>query len=120
MKKTGPTNPVTRKLIEDLSSQGYETQNKFLLNLAKRLKRSERLRPVVNVAKLDRLCKDGEVILVPGKVLSYGNITKKLTVSALAFSKVAAEKITKAGGKVLSINELVKENPKGSKVRIMA
>lgn len=120
MKATGPTNPITKKMIEDFRSQGYDQQNKFLLDLVKRLRRPERLRPVVNIAKLERLCKDGETILVPGKVLSYGNIRKKLTVSALAFSKAAKEKIEKAGGKVLTLRQLVKENPKGSKVRIMA
>ena len=120
MKATGPTNPITKKMIEDFSSQGYDQQNNFLLDLAKRLKRPERLRPVVNVAKLERLCNDGETILVPGKVLSYGNIAKKLKVSALAFSKAAKEKIEKAGGKTLTLRELVKENPKGSKVRIIA
>lgn len=36
---------------------------------------------------------------VPVKVLSNGNLTKKLTVKLSAYSKAAAEKITKAGGK---------------------
>ena len=35
----------------------------------------------------------------PVKILSDGNITKKLTVQAHRFSKSAAEKIAKAGGK---------------------
>ena len=38
-------------------------------------------------------------LLQPIKVLSVGEITKKLTVQAHRFSKVATEKITKAGGK---------------------
>lgn len=120
MKPTGPTNPITKKLIEELRSQGYEQQNKFLLEIVKRLQKAERLKPVVNVAKLQRLCNEGETILVPGKVLSYGNITKRLTVSAFGFSKAAIQKIEKAGGKIITIRELIKENPKGSKVRIMA
>lgn len=35
------------------------------------------------------------------KILGNGNLTKAVTVTAHAFSKAAAEKITKAGGKVL-------------------
>ena len=34
----------------------------------------------------------------PVKILAEGDLTKKLNVTAAAFSKVAAEKITKAGG----------------------
>jgi large subunit ribosomal protein L15 len=37
-------------------------------------------------------------LLQPIKVLSVGEVTKKLTVQAHRFSKVAADKITKAGG----------------------
>jgi large subunit ribosomal protein L15 len=40
------------------------------------------------------------------KVLGDGALTKKLTVSAHRFSKSAAEKIEKAGGKVVSVPEL--------------
>ena len=38
-------------------------------------------------------------LLKPIKILSVGEVTRKLTVQAHRFSKVAAEKITKAGGK---------------------
>jgi large subunit ribosomal protein L15 len=37
------------------------------------------------------------------KVLGNGNLTKPVTVSAHAFSRAAAEKIQKAGGKVVTI-----------------
>ena len=38
-------------------------------------------------------------LLQPIKILSVGEVTKKLTVQAHRFSKVAADKIIKAGGK---------------------
>jgi large subunit ribosomal protein L18e len=120
MKPSGPTNPVTKKMIEDMRSKGYKEKNKFLLGLAERLEKSARRKPAINIAKLQRLCKDGETIIVPGKVLSYGNIDKKLTIAALAFSKEASIKIEKAGGKAISIHDLISKNPKGNKTRIMA
>jgi len=45
-------------------------------------------------------------LLQPVKILSVGNVTKKLNVQAHCFSKSAAEKITKAGGtsEVLVLN----------------
>ena len=67
---------------------------------------------IVDVGSLDRF-KDGEVVGLdalkgadliksvrrPVKILSDGDITKKLTVHAHRFSKTASDKITKAGGK---------------------
>lgn len=37
------------------------------------------------------------------KVLAFGEVTKKLTVKAHKFSKAAAEKISKAGGEVVTL-----------------
>ncbi len=67
---------------------------------------------IVNVVSLDKF-KDGETVdsealknenLIktlnrPVKILSNGEITKKVTVRAHCFSKSAQDKITKAGGK---------------------
>lgn len=57
--------------------------------------------------------------MIPGKVLSSGSLTKKITVAAWAFSEKAKEKIQKAGGECISIEELIKRNPKGSNIRII-
>lgn len=67
---------------------------------------------VVNIKTLASLFKDGDTVtpeslvargLIPNtrtpiKVLGEGELTKKLNVTAAAFSKVAIEKIQKAGG----------------------
>ena len=42
---------------------------------------------------------------LPVKILGEGDLAKKLTVSAAAFSKAAAEKITKAGGAVTVLGQ---------------
>lgn len=68
---------------------------------------------IVNIEKLDSF-KDGEEITLEKlretglvgkrdrvKILGRGNIDKKLSVHANEFSKSAAEKIEKAGGKVI-------------------
>ena len=56
--------------------------------------------PTRNQAKvnIDKIAKSGkEVLIVPGKVLSLGEIDKKVKVYALRFSAVASEKLKKAG-----------------------
>ena len=60
-----------------------------------------------------------ETALIPGKVLSPGNLTKKVSIAAWSFSDKAEEKIKEAGGKSMSIEELVKTNPKGKDIRIL-
>jgi len=46
-------------------------------------------------------------------------VTKPVKVAALSFSETAKKKLLEAGGKCMKIEELLKENPKGSRVRIM-
>lgn len=69
----------------------------------------------VNIWKLEKICSDGDVVIVPGKVLGDGEITKRLIVYALGFSKPAKDKIIAAGGKALKLKDL-KEKVKGMKI----
>ena len=62
---------------------------------------------------------EDEIIVVPGKVLGSGEISKKLTVAAYKFSEQAIEKIKAAKGTSMELEELIKKNPKGQKIRIM-
>ncbi|HDD72605.1 MAG TPA: 50S ribosomal protein L18e, partial [Candidatus Aenigmarchaeota archaeon] len=61
------------------------------------------------------------VIVVPGVVLGSGEITKPVSVAALRFSKSAEEKIKKAGGKCMSLEEFSELYPGKfkNKARIM-
>jgi large subunit ribosomal protein L18e len=118
-KRTGPTNPMLKQLIEDLKKTSYQIKSPFLLAIAEKLNRPRRQRVEVNLADINRNCQDGDVIVVPGVVLGYGELTKKVTISAWRFSRPALEKIKKSESKAMSIQELVKKNPRGTGVRIM-
>jgi len=118
-KRTGPTNPILKKLIKDIRNKAHKEKIPFLIEIAKKLEKSRRKRPEVNLTKLNRVCKNNETVVVPGKVLSSGTLKKSLTVAAANFSMSAVEKIDKAGGKAISIRELMETNPKGTNVRIV-
>ena len=118
-KPTGPTNPILMKMIEDIREKGYKENIPFLIDIAKKLEASRRIKSEVNLTKLNRVCKENETIIVPGKVLSAGTLKKHLTVAAANFSMSAVEKIQKAGGKAMSIRELIEVNPKGKNIRIV-
>ncbi|MFH0818897.1 MAG: uL15 family ribosomal protein [Patescibacteria group bacterium] len=54
---------------------------------------------IINLKDLETTYKDGQKVKLEGyKVLGSGKLSKKLIVCASAFSKVASEAITKAGG----------------------
>jgi len=118
-KPTGPTNPIFKALIDDIRNRGYRENVPFLIKLADELETPKRSRAEVDLSKLNRICKENETVVVPGKVLSSGILKKPLIVAAASFSMAAIESIQKSGGKVLTIEELVKENPKGTNVRIV-
>ncbi|MEM5872473.1 MAG: 50S ribosomal protein L18e [Candidatus Aenigmatarchaeota archaeon] len=118
-KPTGPTNPIIASLIEEIRNRGYRENIPFLIKLADELEKPRRRKTEVNLSKLNKICKENETVVVPGKVLSSGTIKKPIKVAASSFSMSAIEKIQKSGGKVLTIEELIKENPKGTNVKIV-
>ncbi|HIQ03094.1 MAG TPA: 50S ribosomal protein L18e [Desulfurococcales archaeon] len=119
VKRTGPTNIVLRKTIRLLRKIARENKAPIWKDIAERLERPRRQRIVVNISKINRYTKEGDVVVVPGKVLGMGSLNHPVTVAAIAFSSSAIEKIVKAGGKCLHIAELALNNPKGSNVKII-
>jgi large subunit ribosomal protein L18e len=118
-KKNNKTNPELINLINELKKQANEKNAPIWKDIAKRLEKSSKNWAEVNLEHINRYTSDKETALVAGKVLSTGNITKKITIAAWSFSDSAAEKIKKAGGKYITINELMKTNPNGKDVRIL-
>lgn len=119
VKRTGPSNREMMKLIALLRKQSAEQKVNLWKRIAKDLENSARRRREVNLFRIDRYTKDNEMIIIPGKVLGTGDINHKLTVAAFNFSGSAFEKIKKANGECMSIEEMMQKNPKGQKLRII-
>ncbi|MBT4539770.1 50S ribosomal protein L18e [Candidatus Woesearchaeota archaeon] len=117
VKRTGPTNYQVQLLLTSLEDKA--AQSKFWKRIIHDLKKPNRQQRVVNLYKIDKYARTGETIVVPGKVLSVGNLSKKVDVAAVHFSEQAKQKIEAAQGKVLSIQELLQQNPEGKNVRIL-
>lgn len=118
-KKGSPTNPILRGLVRRLRRKGKELEAKIWVDLADRLSRSNRSRSEVNVSRINRNTEEGEVVVVPGKILGAGKLDHPITVAAFNFSSGAERRIQEAGGKTLSIGELLDERPSGKNVKIM-
>ena len=115
MKRTGPSNPIMQKTIIELR----KLDAKVWSYLALELERATRKRREVNLSKIQRFADNNDTVLVPGKVLAAGAINKKVNVAAWSFSSGAKDKIKAAGGKTLSIDELVKTNAKGTGIKVI-
>ena len=113
----GPTNYQIQVLLKELTPRARESG--FWKSVLASLKKPSRQRSSVNVYKIEKYAQEGEMILVPGKVLSVGDLSKKVEVAALQFSAEARSKILNAQGSVLTIAELFEKNPDGKKVRIL-
>jgi large subunit ribosomal protein L18e len=118
-KKVNKKNPVLISLIQDLKKQSSEKDKVIWKDIAKRLEKPSRNWPEVNLNRISKYTGDKETALIPGKVLSDGDLTKKVTVAAWSFSEKSKEKIKQAGGKTITIQELMKDNPEGKNIRIL-
>ncbi len=119
VKRTGPRNPVLQDLVKGLKEKSVSSKVKLWDSIASDLLRPSRQRRIVNLSKLSRMTKENEVVIVPGKVLGSGELDHKLTISAFQFSEGAKSKITAAGGNIVPLRDMMQEDPKGKKIRVM-
>ena len=119
VKVTGPTDPNVRLLITRLRKLSNEHNAKVWRKVSEILLKPRRNRPEVNVSRINRYTKEGQVIVVPGKVLGSGFISHPVTVVALSFSENAKNKLESAGGKCYTIAEYLDMNPKGNGIILM-
>ena len=120
MKRTGPTNPELKNLIENLKKKSFELDAPIWKAVAEKLEKPTRKRIDVNLSDIERNTEENNVVVIPGVVLASGDLTKKITIAAWKFSAQAKEKIKKSKSKSLTILELVEKKPKGSGVKIIA
>jgi large subunit ribosomal protein L18e len=113
------SNPVFVELISSLRNAGRTNEAPLWRDIASRLEGPSRNWAQVNVSKLEAHVGDGERAVIPGKLLGDGEVTKAVTVIAFSASAQAKAKIHKAGGKVLSFQEAIKQFPKGQNCRII-
>ena len=96
-----------------------KNRSRIWRDLERRLSAPRSNKSEVNIGKLANITKDGETVAIAGKLLGSGSIGHRLTVYALSISEQAANKITQAGGKLISVDDLIQRHPKGRGVRII-
>lgn len=113
------TNQVIIQLANDLKKASTKNNAKIWSKIAEFAKKPSIAKRIINLNKIDKLTKDGDVIVHPGKVLGTGNISHKITICSFSISNVAAKKVIDAGGKIMNFNEIIDEFPSGKGVTII-
>ncbi len=87
----------TIMLISSLEKAYRKTKKNFWKDLAERLKSPSRSNIVVSVEKINEIAKakKASIIVVPGKILSEGELEEKIKVVAVSASKTAIQKMQK-------------------------
>ena len=112
-------NQILIDTINALKTASKESGKAIWNALAEELDTSKRRRVAINLSRINRHAEEGEVIAVPGKVLASGNLSKPVKIAAFSFSEAAIEKIERAEGEYMSLNELLASGIEPKQIRIM-
>jgi large subunit ribosomal protein L18e len=110
-------NQRLQDLVGMLKKQSIDQNSNVWKRIALELERPTRQQRIVNLSRIEKFSNDNDIVIVPGKVLSGGELTKKVTIAAYAFSKGTHEKAGKAS--LISIEEAMKKYPKGNNLKII-
>ena len=109
-KKTNP---------EIVSTIKVASKNVNWMPIAKILSGPTRLLISLNLNQIDKNSSIGDTLIVPGKVLSQGDLTKKIKICALSISKQAQEKLKNTKSEFIKIIDEIKKNSKAEGIKIL-
>jgi len=73
----------------------------------------------LNLEEIDKKIGEEKTVVIPGKVLSQGEIGEKRKIVALYFSDKAKEKLLTSKCEISSIVDEIKKNPEGKGIKIL-
>ena len=115
----GKTSSVVTTTIEELRLVSRVKQAPVWRAVADRLEAPDQNWAEVSLDKASANLKEGEIGVVPGRVLGTGSARRGLVLAAFGFSKSAREKLIASGGKAMTLTEAADSHPKGARVRIL-
>ena len=115
---------IEKKLKRKTSPNIVETiisgkKNNSWLKVANVISRPRRKKFAMNLDEINSEAKEGEVVVVPGKVLGRGDVSKKIKIVALDFSESTKEKLKKSKIEIVRLNDEIKKNPSAKGLKIL-
>ena len=111
-------NEKLKELIGSLKKQSLEHKTGVWKRVALELERPTRNHRVVNLSKIEKYSNDNDVIIVPGKLLSGGELSKKVTIIAYNYSQKTLDKVSGVAN-IISIDEALKKYPNAKGLKII-
>jgi len=105
-------------MIKDLKQASRKNEAPIWSRLADLAVKPSTSKRVVNLARINKITKENNVLFVPGKVLGTGNISHKITLCSFSMSTTAAKKIIQTGGTIMTYSDMIKKYPTGKGVMI--
>lgn len=113
------SNPNLTELIFELKRLSRENDAPIWREVANRLEKPSRTWAEVNVSDIERHAKPKDILVIAGKLLGVGILTKPVSIAAYSASANAIKKVEMAGGKFIHISEIAHSNPRGSGLRLI-
>lgn len=113
-KNADPTNPILIETIRTLE----EAEASFWNDVAENLGKVNRRRPEVNISDIERNTEEGDTVVVPGKVLGSGRLSKNVNVAAFKASSSAKSHINE-NGEFMFIQDLFNDNPEAEDLKVI-
>ncbi len=107
------TNP---ELVETIR---LALKNPNWLETAKILASSTRRLSMINLSEIEKNSTAGDTMIIHGKILSQGQLTKKIRLSAMAISQQAKEKLKITKSEFIRLIEEIKKNPRAEGIKIV-
>src|SRR3989344_1421301 len=113
------TRRKTNSELEETIVIASKSGSQFWFNVAKLLSGPTRWQSSINLSDIDRKTKAGDTVIIPGKVLSQGELTKKVRICALSISNPAFEKLKETKSEFATIKQEIEKNKKAEGLKIM-
>ena len=113
-------NQVVLHMIKDLKHASKKNEAPIWSKIADFALKPSSVRRAVNLARIDKITKENDVLFVPGKVLGTGTISHKITLSSFSMSTTAANKIIQSGGNIINYSDMIKKFPTGKGLMIFS
>ena len=109
-------NKTNKELVDTIIAAKKRSE---WLKIAGILSGSRRQSINLNLSEINDKSQEGDTLLIPGKVLSQGEIKKKVKIIAYKFSEKAKERLLKEKIQMSSIMDEIKKNPEAKGIKVL-
>ena len=111
-------NQVVLHMIKDLKQASKKNEAPIWSKIADLALKPSSSKRTVNLTRINKITKEGDVLFVPGKVLGTGSLSHKITLSSFSISRTAVTRIIESGGNIMTHSDIIKKFPTGKGVII--